>query len=109
MKADKSCIVIIMAELLKPGACACRLHLACTLNQQLSTALGNADAQKQATALREQLSKAEADNAAEVQTLQQAESKLKDVLKQARLDVQQVLRLTFPQLAGKGVLPSYIE
>ena len=108
MKAAKSCTVIIMAELLKPGACACRLHLACTL-QQPSTALGNADAQKQATALREQLSKAEADNAAEVQTLQQAESKLRDVLKQARLEIQQVLRLTFPQLADKGVSPSYIK
>lgn len=53
--------------------------------------MGNADAQKQATALQEQLSKAEADNAAEVQRLQQAESKLSGELKQARLDVQQVL------------------
>lgn len=53
--------------------------------------MGDADAQKQAAALQEQLSKAEADHAAEVQRLQQAESKLSGELKQARLDMQQVL------------------
>ena len=55
-----------------------------------NSCLGNADAQKQAKALQEQLSKAEATSAAEVEKLQQAETKLNDELKQARLDIQQV-------------------
>lgn len=75
--------------------------------------MGTADAQKQATALREQLSKAEANNAAEVQRLQQAESKLRDDLKQARLDMQQVFihccSLALSQLASKDTVPSCTE
>ena len=85
------------------------MHLTCTPDQQLRNALGNADAQKQASALQEQLSQAEANNAAEVQKLQQAESKLRDDIKQARLDNQQVLidccSPTLPQLAGKDAVP----
>lgn len=55
-----------------------------------NSCLGNADAQKQVKALQEQLSKAEATSAAEVEKLQQAEGKLINELKQARLDIQQV-------------------
>ena len=88
-------------------------YLTCTPDEQLSNAVGNADAEKQAAGLREQLSKAEAHNAAEVQGLQQAESSLRDDLKQARLDIEQVLicscSLTLSQLAGKGAVSSCLE
>lgn len=57
------------------------------------TPVVNADAQKQTKTLQEQLSKVEASSAAEVQRLQQAENKLNEDLKQARLDIRQVLIL----------------
>ena len=51
----------------------------------------HADVQKQLKAAQEQLSVAEQSRAAEAERLQQTESKLAAELKQAKLDIQQVL------------------